>query len=149
VQPGGGDALQFLKAGIMEIPDVIVVTKADLGAIAARTTRDVSGALRALGSASTPVLAVSSPPPASGIDELIAALEHHRASVDVSARRVRARRSAALSDYVREHGERGLRALGGRRAAERLLCQQEPALDSAALVGVLESYSADATEPPR
>ncbi len=31
VQPGSGDALQFLKSGIMEIPDVLVVTKADLG----------------------------------------------------------------------------------------------------------------------
>ena len=31
VQPGSGDALQFLKAGIMEVPDVLVVTKADLG----------------------------------------------------------------------------------------------------------------------
>src|SRR6202044_1833716 len=39
VQPGGGDVLQFLKAGIMEIPDVVVVTKADLGAIAIATER--------------------------------------------------------------------------------------------------------------
>ena len=31
VQPGSGDVLQFLKAGIMEVPDVLVVTKADLG----------------------------------------------------------------------------------------------------------------------
>src|ERR1019366_7546852 len=31
VQPGGGDVLQFLKSGIMEIPDVLVVTKSDLG----------------------------------------------------------------------------------------------------------------------
>src|SRR4029079_12642405 len=30
VQPGSGDVLQFLKAGIMEVPDVLVVTKADL-----------------------------------------------------------------------------------------------------------------------
>ncbi len=28
VQPASGDVLQFLKAGIMEIPDVLVVTKA-------------------------------------------------------------------------------------------------------------------------
>ena len=34
VQPGAGDALQFLKSGIMEIPDVLVVTKADLGQLA-------------------------------------------------------------------------------------------------------------------
>ena len=36
VQPGSGDVLQFLKSGIMEIPDVLVVTKADLGQIALR-----------------------------------------------------------------------------------------------------------------
>jgi LAO/AO transport system kinase len=29
VQPGSGDSLQFMKAGIMEIPDIAVVTKAD------------------------------------------------------------------------------------------------------------------------
>ena len=34
VQPGSGDVLQFLKSGIMEIPDVLVVTKADLGQLA-------------------------------------------------------------------------------------------------------------------
>ena len=49
VQPGGGDALQFLKSGIMEIPDVLVVTKGDLGDIAQSTRRELSGALRSLG----------------------------------------------------------------------------------------------------
>src|SRR6185312_12511466 len=44
VQPGSGDVLQFLKSGIMEIPDVLVVTKSDLGQIATRTRRDVSAA---------------------------------------------------------------------------------------------------------
>jgi LAO/AO transport system kinase len=143
VQPGGGDALQFLKAGIMEIPDVLVVTKADLGALATRTSRELSAALRSLGSASTPVLAVSSLAPSSGVEELIAALDQHRARVDVVARRLRARRAGALSDYAREHGERALRALGGRRAAERLLAAQESALDSTALLRVLEAHASD------
>ena len=31
VQPGSGDLLQFMKAGIMEIPDIAVVTKSDTG----------------------------------------------------------------------------------------------------------------------
>ena len=31
VQPGSGDSLQFMKAGIVEIPDIALVTKADLG----------------------------------------------------------------------------------------------------------------------
>jgi LAO/AO transport system kinase len=138
VQPGGGDVLQFYKAGIMEIPDVIVITKADLGTIAMRTERDARAALRSLGAGSTPVLAVSSLSEGTGIEELIAALERHRAGSDVAARRVRARRASALADYAREHGERGLRALGGRQAAERLLADQPPALDTAALVALLE-----------
>ena len=41
VQPGSGDVLQFLKAGIMEVPDVLVVTKADLGRIADAARRDL------------------------------------------------------------------------------------------------------------
>ena len=46
VQPGSGDVLQFLKAGIMEVPDVLVVTKADLGQIAKRAQSDLRSALR-------------------------------------------------------------------------------------------------------
>jgi LAO/AO transport system kinase len=137
VQPGGGDVLQFYKSGIMEIPDVLVVTKADLGALAQRTERDLSAAVRALGS-TTPVLAVSSLPPPRGIEQLIAALDAHRAGSDLQARRLRARRANALADYAHEYGEHGLRALGGRRAAQRLLEQQDPELDTAALVAVLE-----------
>jgi len=144
VQPGGGDALQFLKSGIMEIPDVLVVTKADLGQLATRTRRDLSAALRSLGSRSTPVLAVSSLPPPQGIEELLAALAEHRAGLDLSARRVRARRASALADYTHEHGERGLREVGGRQAAEALLAEQEPGLDVLALVSALErSIGAD------
>src|SRR4029077_10920375 len=122
----------------MEIPDVLVVTKADLGKIATQTRRDVSAALRSLGCATTRVVAVSSLSPPHGIDELVAALDEHRASGEVAARRLRARRANALSDYTHEHGEQGLRALGGRRAAERLLEGQEPSLDTSALVTALE-----------
>src|SRR5262249_36441481 len=43
VQPGSGDSLQFMKAGIVEIPQIIVVTKADLGAAAERARTDVAG----------------------------------------------------------------------------------------------------------
>jgi LAO/AO transport system kinase len=138
VQPGSGDVLQFLKAGIMEIPDVLVVTKADLGQVATRTRRDLSAALRSLGSTATPVLTVSSLSPPSGVEELARALEEHRTSVDVAARRLRARRAAALSEFLAEHGERGLRALGGRGGAERTLAAQDPGLEVPALVAVLE-----------
>ena len=45
VQPGSGDALQFMKAGIMEVPDLVLVTKGDLGAPADRAAGDLRGAL--------------------------------------------------------------------------------------------------------
>jgi len=138
VQPGGGDVLQFLKSGIMEIPDVLVVTKADLGQIAQRSRRDLNAALRSLGARATKVLAVSSLPPATGFDELVAALDGHRASLDIAARRLASRRASALADFVAEHGERGLRALGGQRTALRLLGEQDAALDVPALTRVLE-----------
>ncbi|MEX2196744.1 MAG: GTP-binding protein [Thermoleophilaceae bacterium] len=138
VQPGSGDTLQFLKAGIMEVPDVLVVTKADLGKIALRARRDLSQALRALGSRETPVLAVSSVPPPSGVDELAGALDAHRDGLDLPAVRARTRRLAALAEFAAEHGERGLRALGGRRAAVAALEDEDGALALPELVGALE-----------
>ena len=138
VQPGSGDALQFLKSGIMEIPDVLVVTKADLGQIAMRARRDLSAALRSLGSSSARVIAVSSLSPPSGIDALVTALDEHRDGLNVAERRLRARRASALTDFAVEHGERGVRALGGRRAAHALLAEQEPGMDLPGLVSVLE-----------
>jgi LAO/AO transport system kinase len=147
VQPGAGDALQFIKAGIMEIPDVLVVTKADLGQVAVRAQRDLRAALRSLGARGTPVVAVASLPPASGVDELVAALDEHREAIDVPSTRTRARRLGALADYVAEHGERGLRALGGRRAAVRWLEEQDSALPEPALLRALESRAG--SEPPR
>jgi LAO/AO transport system kinase len=142
VQPGSGDALQFLKAGIMEVPDALVVTKADLGTVATRTVRDLRAAMRSLGSR-TPVLAVSSVHPVTGLDELIAALDAHREGLDLAATRVRARRLGALAEFVGEHGARGLRDLGGRRAVERFLGEQPPDADEPALVSILEMRAED------
>jgi LAO/AO transport system kinase len=147
VQPGSGDALQFLKSGIMEIPDVLVVTKADLGTLATRTRRDLSAALRSLGSRATRVVAVSSLAPTSGIEELLDALAEHRASLDLPAHRLQGRRAGALSEFAAEWGERGLRALGGRAAAARLLAAQDPGLEAPALIEALER--AVAGEPGR
>jgi LAO/AO transport system kinase len=137
VQPASGDTLQFLKAGIMEVPDVLVVTKADLGDVARRAERDLGAALRALGAEETPVVSVSSTPPPEGIDGLIEALDAHRARIDLRAARARARRLAALAEFTLEHGERALRALGGRREAERLLEDAGPAPSAVELAELL------------
>jgi LAO/AO transport system kinase len=139
VQPASGDVLQFLKAGIMEVPDLLVVTKADLGDAAKRSRRDLTQALGAVGSSEVPVLAVSSIPPPSGIDELADALDAHRNGTDVAERRLRARRGAALREFTAEHGERALRDLGGRREAERVLERQNPAAGVTELVSALEA----------
>jgi LAO/AO transport system kinase len=149
VQPGSGDVLQFLKAGIMEVPDVLVVTKADLGVVADRARRDLHAALRSLGERDVQVVAVSSLPPAQGIDELVAALDAHRARLDLPAVRTSARRLGALADFVAEHGERGLRELGGRREARAWLEAQDPGLDEAALLLALERQRLRGAAPGR
>ena len=82
VQPGSGDSLQFMKAGIVEIPHLVVVTKADMGSAAERARADVAGALSlaTAGDADdwpVKVLAASSRSGA-GMDGLMAALEAHR-----------------------------------------------------------------------
>ncbi|MFL5865549.1 MAG: ArgK/MeaB family GTPase [Thermoleophilaceae bacterium] len=127
VQPGSGDTLQFIKAGIMEVPDVLVVTKADLGEAAQRARRDLDQALAAVGSKDVPVVLVSSVPAPSGIDELVDALDEHRGRIDLHERRVRARRLAALREFAAEEGESALRELGGRREAEAFLSTQDDA----------------------
>ena len=142
VQPASGDVLQFLKAGIMEVPDVLVVTKADLGDAAQRARADLDQALAALGSQEVPVVAVSSLPPASGIDELVAALDGHRKRIDLPERRLRARRLSALREFTAEHGESALRALGGRREAERLLSDRDGGESVAELVDALRGARA-------
>lgn len=78
VQPGAGDSLQFMKAGIAETPDIVAVTKADLGPIATRAAADVrTGLAHALaGEWSVPVLPVSSQQ-RQGMTELLEAIDRH------------------------------------------------------------------------
>ena len=45
IQPASGDSLPYMKAGIVETPDMAVVTKADLGSLAERARRDLELAL--------------------------------------------------------------------------------------------------------
>ena len=139
LQPDSGDMLQFLKAGIMEVPDVLVLTKSDLAGPARRARADLEAALSALGAGATALCAVSSLPPPAGIRELVDALDAHRAGLDLPARRLAARRRHALDEFVAEHGERGLRALGGRLEAERWLERQDETIDLPSLERALEA----------
>jgi len=43
VQPGSGDTIQFMKSGIFEIPDLVVITKCDMEKLSNQTFSDLSG----------------------------------------------------------------------------------------------------------
>lgn len=118
VQPAGGDTLQFIKAGLMEIFDVLVVNKADLGEVAERTRRELGGALRVLGRADTPVVLTSATSGA-GVEGLVDALDgRFEALGDALA----ASRTAKLREHVvravtERYGTLALARLGGAKAA--------------------------------
>ncbi len=80
--PGSGDSIQALKAGVMEIPDIIVVNKAD-HPLADTMIREIRGVL-ALGSHEgwqVPVLRTEAMR-GSGIEVLADALAEHRAFIE-------------------------------------------------------------------
>jgi LAO/AO transport system kinase len=86
LQPGSGDSLQYMKAGIVEIPDIVAVTKGDLGEPARRTAADAAGALSLdAGNAGNAVLIVSALK-GEGLAELVTVLDRHRALLVETAR---------------------------------------------------------------
>ena len=139
VQPASGDVLQFLKAGIMEVPDVLVVTKADLGDAAKRARADLDQALAALGSRDVPVRG-GVVGRAAERDRRAGRRARRRTASGSTwpARRLRARRLSALREFAAEHGESALRSLGGRREAQRLLDERDSGESVAELVAALE-----------
>lgn len=118
VQPGSGDSLQFLKAGIMEIPDLFVVNKAD-HALADRAVTDLVSALGTAASVGIdmerPVLKTSATT-GEGISALVDALRLRANGSERVARRRAGELHWAFSSLLREHGEHAVRMLGGRRA---------------------------------
>ncbi|RIL01370.1 MAG: methylmalonyl Co-A mutase-associated GTPase MeaB [Proteobacteria bacterium] len=122
-QPGAGDVLQFMKAGILEHPDVFAVNKADVGAAAERTAGELAAGLSLGAQADAdwrpPVLLVSARD-GRGIDELADALAAHRAHLVASgelAERRRRARTAYVSDTLeRRYGSFGVERIGGREA---------------------------------
>jgi LAO/AO transport system kinase len=117
VQPGSGDSLQYMKAGIVEIPDIAIVTKADLAGLAERAKRDLEGALRLAAGTGTgwqpPVLLVSAPN-GQGIEAAIDAIGRHGRWL-AQAGTLDARREAQARAWL----ERWVREEFGRRGATR------------------------------
>lgn len=133
-QPGAGDLLQFMKAGILELPDVFAVNKADLGAMARRTASELEAGL-GLGereaSEWTPPVVLVSARDGQGVRALVDALEAHFAhlvaSGELSRRRQRGADAYVVEALERRYGSYGLERVGGRVALERRL-RAEPSL---------------------
>jgi len=142
VQPGSGDVLQFLKAGVMEIPDLLVVNKADHGPTATRAASDLKVALSTLrqvgaGEGDQAVL-LTSARDRQGIAELADALAQHRSALGEAG--VRGRRHAGHAAWAedwlaRRVGTLGVEALGGlaevRQSLAAALAQGRTALSAA------------------
>ena len=121
-QPGSGDALQFMKAGVMETPDVVLVTKGDLGAPAMRAAADVKGALSlAAGDGPPPEVAIVSAATGEGIDAALGVIATRVAAARASGALVLRRRiqgrAWAESRLAESFGAVGVAALGARLAA--------------------------------
>jgi LAO/AO transport system kinase len=85
LMPGSGDSIQALKAGVMEIPDVIVINKAD-HPLTDTMVREIRGVLSLAnldserGGWRVPIVKTEAAH-GKGIDELIERLDQHRAHI--------------------------------------------------------------------
>lgn len=114
-QPGSGDALQFMKAGVMEMPDIVLVTKGDLGAAAQRAAADVKGALSLTAERALPEVAIVSATTGAGIDDALAIIVGRRSiGPDPALRRQAQARAWAESRLVDSFGQQGFALLAPR-----------------------------------
>ena len=117
IQPGSGDALQFMKAGIVEIPDIVAVTKTDMGLTAAQAQADLAAALdlreRAPGDWAVEALGVSALK-GEGVADLVALIDRHGAHLaPILAARRQVQAEQWLAQFVRERwGREGLKRVG-------------------------------------
>jgi LAO/AO transport system kinase len=101
LMPGSGDSIQALKAGVMEIPDVIVVNKADhpMTDTMVREVRSALSLAHTPGEWRVPILRTEAAR-GEGIAELSAKLAEHRAFIEdagtLAERRARNLRSEVL-----------------------------------------------------
>jgi len=121
-QPGSGDSVQFLKAGILEVPHVLVVNKADMGAVARRTLAELGTTLAREhpdGHWQVPVLATSATA-RTGIEALADVLAQHQRHLQSRGQLLLRRRSYQAFWIVKrlqeEFGNYGIAQLGGEQA---------------------------------
>ncbi|HWF72518.1 MAG TPA: methylmalonyl Co-A mutase-associated GTPase MeaB [Solirubrobacteraceae bacterium] len=100
LMPGSGDSIQALKAGVMEIPDVIVVNKAD-HPMTDTMIREIRGVL-ALGPHEgwqVPIVRTESVR-GEGVDELLDKLTEHRAHIEAEGTLRERRRRNLMNEVI-------------------------------------------------
>jgi LAO/AO transport system kinase len=101
LQPGSGDSIQVLKAGIMEIADIFVVNKAD-HPMADQLRREIRSMMEVLQWPGwIPELVMTQALEGKGIDELVAAIERHSAYLNETGE-IERRRRDAFTHQVRQ-----------------------------------------------
>jgi LAO/AO transport system kinase len=131
LQPDSGDTLQFLKAGILEIPDLFALNKVDLGQ-SARTARQELLSALALGTSPAlashiPQVIMTSALHNQGVTDLLEAIDalhgQRCRSGEVPLRRRQAMIAWCQRALVRRVGELGIEVLGGHQATSEALAQ--------------------------
>jgi LAO/AO transport system kinase len=100
LMPGSGDSIQALKAGVMEIPDIIVVNKAD-HPLTDTMVREIKGIL-ALGPQEgwrVPIVKTEASR-ARGIEELARSLDEHRAHIEAEGTLRERRRRNLMNEVI-------------------------------------------------
>jgi GTPase len=111
LMPGSGDSIQALKAGVMEIPDVIVVNKRDHPLIETMV-REIRGVLSLAPQRGWRVPIVTTEATrGEGIDELVEKMDEHRAHIEAEG---------TLSDRRRRNLRNEVLALATTRLRRRL-----------------------------
>src|ERR687897_755804 len=148
LMPGSGDSIQALKAGVMEIPDVIVINKADhpLTDTMEREVRTVLS-LGPSGTWKVPVLRTEAAW-GEGVTELLARIDEHRRHVEAEGtleqRRERNLRNEVLGlAAARLRRELEARAEGDPEVAELLARVTRREIDPASAARELLSRSDD------
>ena len=118
--PGLGDDIQAIKAGVLEIADVLVVNKADRPG-ADEAARDLAQMLSLAKDRpwKTPILRTSAQS-GDGVPQLVEAIDRHRAWSRESGENLDRRRTAARSEVEALLQEALLRELAGRVGESRL-----------------------------
>jgi len=119
LMPGSGDSIQALKAGVMEIPDVIVVNKAD-HPLTDTMVREIKGVL-ALGPRldwEVPIIRTEALT-GEGVAELSAKLDEHRAHIEAQGTLSERRRRNLMSEVL------GLATFRMRRELEASIAEDQ------------------------